>query len=136
MPDTDQKKELSHQFALSFDLGDGRAMQINGVFAKDDSYERMNEQVDTLWAVMERLRARVWLAKLRTELATAEIVKQQAVDSYQAAWREAEKFTKIGKNVPDRLKVDAESHLASMKVHENKIESIKVEIAEFIRRAA
>ena len=134
MNETDPK--LSHQFALSFNLGNDRAMQINGVFARTDTVDNMNQQLDTLWNVCERLWARNRVEQLKFDLATAHRIKRDTEEAYQAAWKEAAKFTEARRQVPDRLKVDAETHIKAMRVHEEKIAEIEAALEHFGKMAA
>jgi len=109
------KKDLiGQQFALSVDIGDGRGIQINGIFLREDDEVVINAQLDKLWNITERMRARVRVQQLEDEIRADRQKQNDAEAAYQASFDEAEKFVKVGKIVPSRLKVDAETHIKSM----------------------
>ena len=130
------KALVGQQFALSVDIGEGRAIQINGVFMKDDDEGAMNRQLDQLWRVTERMRDRVRVRQLQDEIRADWKKYEQAEAAYQTSFDEAEKFVRIGKIVPDRLKVDAETHIKSMVADEAGIRAKEATLEDLRKRLA
>jgi len=124
---------IGQQFALSVDIGMGRAIQINGVFMKEDDEAAINRQLDKLWNACERMRDKVSLMQYEDEIRADKRKMQDTELAYQAAFAEAEKFVRIGKHVPDRLKVDAETHIKAMQAEADRIRA-KEETMAALRR--
>lgn len=63
---------VGFQYTVGFDLGNGRQIQINGNFYKDDTPADMNAAFDQLMVVLERQRAKCEIPLLEAEARTRE----------------------------------------------------------------
>jgi hypothetical protein len=126
---------VSHQYAISFDLGEGRGIQVNSTFFADDGLIEMNRKLDILWQALERLRAKVQVEQIKVNLKQAYVTKQQAEDAFTSAWSQGETFKKNGKMVPDSLRIDEATIARDMRRHEEVIADLKSQLAEYERRA-
>jgi hypothetical protein len=103
----DQSKRIvGHNYALSFDLGSNRSIQVNGNFYVDDDIPQMNAKLDQVWAVLERLRAKVHLEALLSNLKMAKAMVLQTEELLIRAEATSDMRRKAGKIVTTQQDAD------------------------------
>jgi hypothetical protein len=91
------KRIVGHNYALSFDLGNNRSIQVNGNFYIDDSILDMNVKLDQIWIVLERLRAKVQVEALALDLKQAQTMVRQTEELLVRAEATSDMRKKAGK---------------------------------------
>lgn len=71
MSDDPEKRLIGHAYAITFDLGNGRNIQVNGNFYVDDTTDDMNKKLDSVIGVLERQRAKIEAPLIEANLKTA-----------------------------------------------------------------
>jgi hypothetical protein len=128
------KTLVGQQFALSVEIAHGKAIQINGVFMKDDDEAAINRQLDKLWNAVERLEAKSKLEEKRLNLIQAHKNYRDVEDLYRKSFDKAEKITRDGKIVPDAIRIEAENNITSLEVTKKAIAQLEAEIKVYSER--
>lgn len=135
--DQDQKDKLvAYQYALSFDLGNGRGIQVNGTFLIDDDKASMNGKLDQMWEVLERLRAKVQVEQVIGELRTALSRKMQLEEMLIRIEGAAAKRKELNKRPTDAENADIANHRTNVLAQEAAINDLNVALAELRHKAA
>ncbi len=135
--DQDQEKKLvAYQYALSFDLGNGRGIQVNGTFLVDDDTPDMNKKLDRMWVVLERLRAKVQVEQTIAALRTALSMKAQTEEMMIRAEGAAAQRKEQKKLPTTQEAADIANHRANLRRQEAEINDITVALEELRHKAA
>ncbi len=117
------KRLVTRTYQLAFDLGNGRSIAVNGNFYIDDDTKSMNEGLDQIWKVLERLRAKVQVEDMMGHLKTAKVRKAQTEEILIRAEATYEQ------NMQTR-KIPKETDLANIANHRTNILKQEQEIRE------
>lgn len=133
MNTTEGTKLVGHNYALTYDLGNGRSIQVNGNFYQDDSPAEMNAKLDKLRGVLDRQRAKSDLEILRAELKQRENVRRVIVSQIELLEGEA---SRLGLKLPTQQKTALEQARNNLKKCDEDIAEGRKNIAESEQKAA
>jgi hypothetical protein len=137
MEQADQTKRLvGHNYALSFDLGNGRGIQVNGNFYVDDGLPEMNAKLDQVWVVLERLRAKVQVETLILDLKQAKTMVLQTEELLLRAEAGNEIRQKAGKMVTTQQSADLANLHSNLLKQRQDVKNIEEMLGEKRAQAA
>lgn len=129
----DGQKLVGHNYALTYDLGNGRTIQVNGNFYADDDAAAMNAKLDKLRGVLDRQRAKSDLEIMRAEMKQRAAVRETIIEGIVLL--EAEQ-AKQGPRWPQQQRAALEQQKRNLAKVEKDIADGKDMLAEAERKAA
>jgi hypothetical protein len=130
------KRLVTRTYQLAFDLGNGRSIAVNGNFYLDDDAKSMNEGLDQIWNVLERLRAKVQVEDLTERLKTARVINAQTEEILIRSEATLEHENKT-RTVPNKQhQADIANHRTNILRQEQEIRALEETLAEKRAQAA
>ena len=137
MSETEAAKRLvTRTYQITFDFGSGRGIAVSGNFYADDQIPDMNANLDQVWHVLQRLRAKVQVETLELDLKQSLKMLRDTEESVFRQETEMESFLKHGKLVPTQKRADAENMKTNIMKIKEQIADIEALLAETKQRAA
>ena len=136
------KKLVGHNYAITFDLGNGRTIQVNGNLYVDDTLADMNQKLDHIIAVLERQRARAEVEILEAELKTRQKRVEEIcfhieqTQAQLAAHDAKERRVPADANARAQLVAAIENHKVNLKRMEPEVEEGRRNLEEGRKKAA
>jgi hypothetical protein len=130
------KRIVGHNYAMSFDLGNNRSIQVNGNFYVDDDIAAMNAKLDQIWVVLERLRAKVQVETLILDLKQAKTMVLQTEELLLRAEAGNEVRQKSGKLVTTQQSADLANLHSNLLKQRQDVKNIEEMLGEKRAQAA